>query len=518
MELTRLNRLIPTMDMIAEHLVDQGILCQRSIPDPEQRYRGILLFTRSGKLEKDIIYLVRDGDASLFPGGYACVCARPTAPGGNRLLCPEAEWDLLLQLLLEYFCQLQDQEVRLNSLVFSEGDLQNLCALGQQLLGNPVCIHDDWFILIAASSGLPRGLAPERVAESDRNYIPRQVVEELQFDPDFEETYTQRRCQLWDRTPGTARSLYVNLYQESRYLGRLLIFETDRPFRAGDFLLAEALAQRAMLMLIKQTPDVRQYRNLDDVVVALLERKPVESEDLGFLLDTLKWHKDDQYLVIQLRHQQQNAPEITGHILHSDLFRLFSSGYILYLEQQQTMILNLTRDRLRISEIRYRLAPLCRDYCLYAGLSSPVQGLDALNQAARQSEIAIEKAFYTHGERWLVPFADCALDYMLSSVQTALEPRHLAAPEWLMLLEHDQQKDTRFFETLRAWLLAERDIPRAAQALIIHRTTLLYRLKRIMALTGLNLDDPNQRLYLLLSLRLLEQHRLVPTDSVTMLR
>lgn len=514
MELTRLTRLIPTMDMIAEHLQAQGLLCQRSIPDPEQRYRGILPFTGTGKPEKDLVYLVRQEDALRFPEeGFACICTRQIPGSGNRLICPGGDWDQLLQLLLELFCQLQDQEARLNSLVFSDSDLHTLCALGQQLLGNPVCIHDDWFILIAASDALPQSLAPERVADSDREFIPRQVVEELQFDAEYEQTYAHRRCRLWNRTPGSPQSLYVNLWQESRYLGRLLVFEINHPFRARDYLLAEALAQRALLILMKQTPDIRQYRNLDDVVCSLLDGRSAESGDLGFLMDALGWHANDQYLVIRIRHQQQSAPEVLGHALHSELFRLFPNGYILYLDQQQTVILNLTQEKLRVSEVRYRLAPLCRDYCLYAGLSSPVTGINALSQASRQSDIAIGRAFYTHGERWLIPFADCALDYMLNNLQTLLEPKHLAAPEWLMLLDHDREKDTQYFETLRAYLLSERDIPKTAQKLIIHRTTLLYRLKRIFALTGLNLDDENQRLYLLLSLRLLEQHRLVPMGN-----
>lgn len=514
MELTRLMRLIPTMDMIAEYLEEHGQPCVRLIPDPDQKYRGVLPFSGTGRMERDILYLVREEDVPHFPGeGYACVCSRQVDGPGNRLCCPGGSWDRLLQMLLELFCEFQDQEAKLNALVFSDSDLHTLCRLGEQLTGNPVCIHDDWFILIASSDSLPKTLAPEQVADSDREFIPRQVVEDLQFDPDYEQTYSQRQCRLWNRTPGAAQSLYVNLWQETRYLGRLLIFEINHPFRARDYLLAEALTQRALLILMKQTPDIRQYRNLDDVVCALLDNRSAESDDLGFLLDTLRWHLSDQYLVIRIRHQQQNAPEVLSHVLHSDLFRLFPNGYILYLDQQQTIVLNLTRDRLRVSEVRYRLAPLCRDYCLYAGLSSPVSGISSLPQAAIQSDIALSRAFYTKGERWLIPFADCALDYILNNLPPVLEPGYLAAPEWLMLLEHDLEKDTRYFETLRAYLLLERDIPKTAQKLIIHRTTLLYRLKRIFALTGLNLEDGNQRLYLLLSLRLLEQHRLVPGET-----
>ena len=61
-----------------------------------------------------------------------------------------------------------------------------------------------------------------------------------------------------------------------------------------------------------------------------------------------------------------------------------------------------------------------------------------------------------------------------------------------------------YFETLREYLLCERDIPKTSQALIIHRTTLLYRLKKIESLVNLSLDDPGQRLYLLLSLYVMD--------------
>lgn len=70
---------------------------------------------------------------------------------------------------------------------------------------------------------------------------------------------------------------------------------------------------------------------------------------------------------------------------------------------------------------------------------------------------------------------------------------------------HDREKGTQYFETLRTYLLNERDIPKTSQALIIHRTTLLYRLKKIQPLLDVSLDDPWQRLYLLLSLWIMKK-------------
>ena len=170
----------------------------------------------------------------------------------------------------------------------------------------------------------------------------------------------------------------------------------------------------------------------------------------------------------------------------------------------------MTREAVSPAQLRHRLAPLCRDYCLYAGISSPAAGLRDLYLAYRQAEAALERAFQLRSEKWILFFSDCAMDYLLNSVAPPLQPRHLVAPGLLALVEHDREKGTQYFETLRAYLLHERDIPSTSQALIIHRTTLLYRLKKIQPLLGADLEDPWQRLYLTLSLYILERQESAP--------
>ena len=57
--------------------------------------------------------------------------------------------------------------------------------------------------------------------------------------------------------------------------------------------------------------------------------------------------------------------------------------------------------------------------------------------------------------------------------------------------------------TLRAYLDAHGDVGRAAERLAVHPNTLRYRLRRIVEVTGLDLDDPDERLVTELQLRLL---------------
>ena len=155
--------------------------------------------------------------------------------------------------------------------------------------------------------------------------------------------------------------------------------------------------------------------------------------------------------------------------------------------------------------LRHTLAPLCRDYLLYAGISSPIQGIQSLHVAFTQAQIALDACFRQRGDRWIWLFSQCALTHILENFHAELTLEQTLSPALYALRDYDREHGTPYFETLREYLLCERDIPKTSQALIIHRTTLLYRLKKIESLVSLSLDDPGQRLYLLLSLYVMDR-------------
>lgn len=69
------------------------------------------------------------------------------------------------------------------------------------------------------------------------------------------------------------------------------------------------------------------------------------------------------------------------------------------------------------------------------------------------------------------------------------------------LLDYDARRGTDYAETLRAWLDAFGDSAAVAGVLQVHRNTLRYRLERIVQISGLRLDDPEERLIAALHLR-----------------
>ena len=79
-------------------------------------------------------------------------------------------------------------------------------------------------------------------------------------------------------------------------------------------------------------------------------------------------------------------------------------------------------------------------------------------------------------------------------------------PAVITLREHDRAHAVQLLPTLSAFLKNDRDAQATAAELFIHRNTLTYRLKKILELCPLDLDDFNMRHRVLESILIAENH------------
>ncbi len=506
MDISQPMHLFPTLPMVAECLTQAGWTCEAVLSDREQQYREVRLYHRKQALRKDVLYLLRPEEQSFPVNDFSYITTGRIPGSANHLFCPAFPDEEILDCVLEVLSRFRDWEESIDRLLYRDASLQELCELGADILENPVLVHDDWFVMMAMSREFSQIMEPEYLLSSSKGFVPRAVVEDFRNDSDYLETYAHRRARVWYAPERNHASLYVNLWEGAVYKGRLLVARKNREFLHRDFLLAEALTQRALMLLNRKTlGNTEIHQNMDDIVFALLQGKSEDPLDLDHLLGMLRWQKQDRFLCLRLRSRSQDRSTLEQHMIHSDLFRYVPDSYILMDSQEQCVVLNLTRSKKTPDQIRQQLAPLCRDYGLYAGISSPVSGIQELSAAYFQAGIALDSAFRLRTEKWFLFFSECALDYLSQAITSPLTPRHLVSPELSALMEYDLENGTLYFETLRQYLLLERDIPKTSEKLIIHRTTLLYRLKKLRSLVPLDLEDPWQRLYLTLSLWLLEK-------------
>ena len=98
-----------------------------------------------------------------------------------------------------------------------------------------------------------------------------------------------------------------------------------------------------------------------------------------------------------------------------------------------------------------------------------------------------------------------AADYLIHELQSRIDPV-LLHPAISVLRKHDRRYGAQLNLTLQTFLQSGCSYTETAKTLFIHRSTLVYRINKILELTGMNLDDFKERYYLETSYLLLLLH------------
>ena len=136
---------------------------------------------------------------------------------------------------------------------------------------------------------------------------------------------------------------------------------------------------------------------------------------------------------------------------------------------------------------------------LSIGISMPLSHLETLPTAHHQALFAIQE---NKGNDGIFYCKDFAFSYLLRILQQAEMTSELLHPAVDILARYDQENESELLKTLQIYLQHDMNQIQTAQELFIHRNTLKYRLKKILELTYIDFDDPDEKLYLSLSMHL----------------
>lgn len=476
------------------------------LPGEAPSFRSCQVYCGQKPLSHGILYLLPEEWSGRFPADdYAYITTGSLAGKAPHVRGIDHTFPEVMNLVVETFHRYRDFELTLNSIITGGGDLTALCRAASDFFLNPVYIHDDLFSVLAVSHKVEGMLSFEYNERSGKVNIPLWLINEFKFDSSYQQTLTCREAAIWgnDQYPFNIRSLFVNLWDGGHYYGRVLINEIRTPLQPGQFRAVEYFGRYALMLLRHLEQSQTPHRNFEDTLVSLISGKDIDARDLRTMLSILEWNESDPYMCLRLQDQDSGIAIRSSGALNN--FMSAIRGCISFYHQQQLCILiNLAKTDLDPQSIRKHLAPHIRDSCMYGGISNPVQGITSIRTGFYQAAIALNYIQKQDRSNWIVSFSSCALNYIRECACHEFSAEMLVHPAIQDLQEHDRTTGTQYYETLRAYLICERNIPQTSQALIIHRTTLTYRLGKILEMTNLNLEDPNLRLYLLLSFHILD--------------
>ncbi len=173
------------------------------------------------------------------------------------------------------------------------------------------------------------------------------------------------------------------------------------------------------------------------------------------------------------------------------------------------MVCFFDMDRLGMTQEEFyrKMKFFFRENFLKAGYSRLLQGYRGLRcqylQAASVLELGLRKTPYI----WIHQFDSVALEFLMERSTRDMLPEIVCHEGVNRLRQYDREHGSDYINTLRVYLDENMNVVHAAQKLFIHRSTLLYRLDKIRDIMETVLTDADERLYISLSVRLLEREQ-----------
>jgi purine catabolism regulator len=164
------------------------------------------------------------------------------------------------------------------------------------------------------------------------------------------------------------------------------------------------------------------------------------------------------------------------------------------------------RPREVAEQLRARLADDVPGVLLALGKEAPT--VAAWARSLREAEQALLLGRQLLDPARVLDFGDLGVYRLLALLRESPELWEFYRATLAPLADYDRLQDAELLKTLEAFFANLGNLTRTAEALHVHRNTLLYRLGRIKEICGQNLEDAEERLALWLALK---AHRVLRT-------
>ena len=482
--------------------------------------RPVLYTGKEDVLENDRVYAAEARmleEAPAYLGSPVLVVTGDTLPpavsDGSVVVLHVKGADLaaVFNRLQETYDTLEAWDEKLTDIVHGSANLQEMVDISFPVFRNPMKVIDQNFKYLAYSTIIDRdpsmaiyrpdpngdiGIEPLKASiKTNMNLNVRQ--------PFFTDGGFGREC------------LCVNLADNGDFLGSLTVTFALTPWQKGDIVLAKHLAQKLEQALLRcdavsLTPHREAYRYFRTLLDGGV---PSEDNQTALLIRM----RNSQYICGKGTVSERIHKKVPSIYLCRRLEAAFPGSYAF--DYDSAIFILFTNDSCSFDRaiFTHRMDDMLRSMEMKIGLSDAFTDPSQTRIYYRQAAVALELGYSYRPQEPYYRFQKYALMYMLRNCCGEFSPELLFLPGMHKLIEHDGKASVKagYIHTLRCYLENGMNAMKTAYALRIHRSTLQERLLGIEKLMNLDLGDPEQRLRLLISLKLLEYRE---TESETFRR
>ncbi|MDO4339902.1 MAG: helix-turn-helix domain-containing protein [Eubacteriales bacterium] len=470
-----------------------------------------VLYQKGLPLREQLIYVIDEADFLLSRHNLNRVLLLLTGKYADKtlekypnvcLIESEASAAWILQLLQEIFQIYNEWQQEIFKLMSSASSVQRILDISSEAIHNPMTVIGMDFTVIG-SVGMQMDNLKDSVFGSSEETLP--IVNALKNDPNYENAVRKRGFFYYPGNEYASPSLCVNIQSCGRTAYRLLISAGSMPLDNTIGFLAEFLAQNVTILINSSMFVSKGDQSLRYIFHNLLTNPKADYVEISQELTAYGWQVTHYYLCILIQIGTPDWKNLTLKAICSYIENTVPESCAVEHEGNIVVYINLNLVSLPLDHINQKLACFIRDNYLTAGYSRQMMGHFNFYRQYQQAKLTIDLGRRRHPTAWIHHFNDIAMTYYMEQLTKKL-PAYMTCHEQLLQLKYqDEATGSELYRTLRCYLQNQQSATKTAQAMYIHRSTLLYRLNRIRDIMKSDFSDPEEVLYLLLSFRLLEE-------------
>lgn len=416
-----------------------------------------------------------------------------------------ASWAQIVQLIGSVISQGSTAADEVHGL--AAGDLFALADAIAELVDAPITIEDRLSRVLAYSARQDEA-DPARAETIVGRRVPTRFQQVLEERGVFRRLETERGCHFIDQIgDGILPRLAVSVRAGDEILGSIWAAVQQRPSAEVERAFADT-AKLATLHLLRHRAGADVERSLQADLLASILQGTAGATDAAFRLELAS----SAYRVVAVAlSSEEDTAGVQSRALrdvlavHLSTFRVkgaaASLGGIVY------GLIATDEDEQRSEELALRI---CEDLAqrspqlglLAIGVGCHGASLEEVPRSKREAEEAL-RVLRKHPRKRVASFNQVRLQALVARfTEAAATERDIYEQKIVPLLSSDREKGTGYVAALDAFLDEFGDYTAAAARLHIHANTLRYRLKKAQELAGVDLADAEERLALMLLLRL----------------
>lgn len=461
----------------------------------------------SGRLYLALESEVGPEDFRLFPESFFIVftdAAEMETEGSDNVLEAEGTGNLQrafneLQKIYDFY---EEWEQLLNEALNEERDMQEVLDKSVRVFGNPLTISTSDLSLTAYSSVMEEDDRLRELIQPDNLY---EYGTAFMQDTTFRELPEKKEPFYYPEYITGYRNLCMNLFDRGVFRYRIAVPEVLRRFEPGDEELLGVLGSYLQKVLEHQRLDGKEnIRTLHSILLQVAENEEKELNQISQELFEYGWLPEHRYVCMNFKVPMVDRQNMSVNFICKHIEALVPSSCAFQSGPDIIVYVNLSRFGGDSEDVFDKLVYFLRDSYLKVGISNEFTGFLYLRYYYLQASAALITGSRKNIYQWIHRFDEIALSYLMEQCTSAMPVKLCCSQKLLILRDYDAEHNTEFYETLRTYLDNHLNAVQSAKELFIHRSTFLYRMDRIKELIGLDMEDKDMLLYLMISYRLLD--------------